>query len=233
MKATIYSHKLKIGTAELKPGDVSMGHVYGVFSPNEDYYRDTQKQVWKINNSRGDWSTLRFNVQLENGCFLYAAGGITIDDMEDVPGEPLQIDVVGVDSWVLNDFFTENPRMFVEEPWEPLEIMQKISHEKELDLELGDTVKKERSFFDFFKSKPQPHILSGSEFFALCRHQGNDDVLFRIEKYGAESMVAVVHLTWIAKTERLHLGYPATTIYKDFDDFKFNRMRKDTVDWYE
>lgn len=227
MKATIYSHKLKIGIADLQLGDVSMGHVYGKFIPDDTYYGDVQHQVWKSLDGDSFWSDLRLNVQLENGCFIYSAGGISIDDVKETPMEPKQIDIVGIDSSFLNDFFKEMPALFVEQPWNELEINQKIAFENELALELG--VEEKQSFFNFLKAKVEPHVLFGATFSAVCHDQRNDDVLFRVDKPGLESQFALVHLTWKSKKE--YTGYPSTRFYKDFDDFKYQRMRPDRIDW--
>lgn len=227
MQATIYSHNLKIGIVDLKPGDVSMGHVYGIFIPDEAYYNEAQKKVWKINDGLEEWSILKLNAQLDNGCFLYAAGGITIDDMELLPKEPIRVDIAGIDIEETLNYFNNNQALFVEEPWRSLEINQKIAFENELMLELG--FGETRSIFSFLKSKTKPHILTGSQLFAVCHHQGTDDVLFRIDKTGLDSKFAVVHLTW--KSRKENPGYPSTKLYKDFDDFKYNRMREDKLEW--
>ena len=138
MKAKIYSHNLLIGTSELQIGDESMGCVFGEFLPNEHYFKNVQKYVWefwKTNKPNYEkWNSLRFNVQLENGYFVYAVGGYTFDDSPDFPDEQKRIDIAGIDRHVIEYFFQKKPTdFFVEEPWENLSIEQKISFEDELN----------------------------------------------------------------------------------------------------
>ncbi|MBK7009820.1 MAG: hypothetical protein IPH36_14910 [Saprospiraceae bacterium] len=73
------------------------------------------------------------------------------------------------------------------------------------------------------------HILFDSEFSAFCHDQRNDDVLFEINKPQFEKKFALVHLTWTSKKEKV--GYPNTTFYSDFDDFKYSRMYVDKAEW--
>jgi hypothetical protein len=101
MKATIYSHETPIGVADLQIGDRSMGHVYGEFIPNDEYYKSVQKHVWEFwLNNKPDyikWHSLQLNVRLENNYLLFPEGGITIDDLEELQDEPKRIDIAGVD----------------------------------------------------------------------------------------------------------------------------------------
>ena len=230
MKANIYSHTKLIGTTELKIGDESMGGLLGDFIPTNEYFKTVQKSVWEFwQTNKPDyekWNSLRLNVQLENGLFLFPHGGYTIDDAEKLPDEPKRIDIAGVNSKVIEDFFlTGLPRPFVEAPWSALTIEQKIVFENELKKELGLNVK---SFFDIF-SKQTKHKLSDAKFSANCQDQRNDDILFEITKPGIDKQFAVVHLTWISKKERG--GYPSIIFYSDFDDFKYSRMYVDKADW--
>ncbi len=230
MKAKVFSHRQLIGTTELQVGDDSMGGVYGNFVPTEYYFDKIQKSVWEFwQTNKPDykkWYSLRLNVQLENGLFLFPQGGYTIDDIKELPNEPKRIYIVGVDCKVLQDFLQKKPpRPFVEEPWNELRIEQKIAFEDELTKELGIN---EKSFFDFL-SKPEKHVLFDSEFSAFCHDQRNDDVLFEVKKQGLEKQFALVHLTWTSKKEKE--GYPNTTFYSDFDDFKYSKMYADKADW--
>lgn len=230
MKAKVFSHRQLIGTTELQVGDETMGGVFGNFVPTEYYFDKIQKSVWEFwqtnNPDYKKWYSLRLNVQLENGLFLFPQGGYTIDDIIELPNEPKRIDIVGVDSKVLQDFLHTNPpRPFVEEPWNELHIEQKIAFEDELKKELGIGNK---SIFDFLKTSER-HILFDSEFSAFCHDQRNDDVLFEIRKPEFEKQFALVHLTWISKKERE--GYPNTTFYSDFDDFKYSKMYADKAEW--
>ena len=220
MKAKIFSHRQLIGTTVLQVGDESMGEIFGEFIPTEIYFDKIQKNVWEFwQTNKPDyqkWYSLRLNVQLDNGVFLFPQGGYTIDDIKELPNEPKRIDIAGVDYKILDDFLqTNTPRPFVEEPWNELQIEQKIAFEDELKKELGIN---EKSFLDIFR-KPEKHILFDSEFSAFCHNQRNDDVLFEISKPKFEKQFALVHLTWTSKKEKQ--GFPNTTFYSDFDDFKY------------
>lgn len=121
MKATIFSHDDIIGTANLEVGDFSMGGIFGTFYPNEVYFEKIQKCVWSFwssnNNSYNEWYSLNFKVQLENKIFSIPVGGITIDDIEELKDESIRIDLAGVDTKIIEDYFMEKPsRPFLEKP---------------------------------------------------------------------------------------------------------------------
>lgn len=230
MKAKIFSHTQLIGTTDLQVGDETMGGIFGEFVPTALYFDSIQKQVWGFwQTNKPDyqkWYALRLNVQLENGIFLFPQGGYTIEDIKELPNEPKRIDLVGVDSKILQDFFLTNPpRPFTELPWHELQIEQKIAFEDELKKELGV---EDRSIFDFI-TNPTRHILFDSELSAFCHDQRNDDVLFEIRKPNLDKQFALVHLTWRGKKEKE--GHPNTTFYSDFDDFKYSRMYADKAEW--
>jgi hypothetical protein len=92
----------------MKVGDESIGCLYDIFSPNETYFRLVQKQIWQFwetnNPDYKNKDALKFNVQLENGYFLFPEGGFIFDDVQDSPNEPIRLDIMGVDSHVLEDF---------------------------------------------------------------------------------------------------------------------------------
>ena len=230
MKAKIFSHRQLIGTTILQVGDESMGGIFGEFIPTEIYFDRIQNYVWEFWQTNKPnyqkWHSLRLNIQLENGVFLFPQGGYTIDDIKELPNEPKRIDIAGVDNKILQDFLqTNHPKPFVEEPWNELQIEQKIAFEDELKKELGID---EKSFLDIFR-KPEKHILFDSEFSAFCHDQRNDDVLFEIRKPKFDKQFALVHLTWTSKKEKE--GYPNTTFYRDFDEFKYSRMYADKAEW--
>lgn len=232
MKAKIYSHKELIGTTELKVEDEGMGCVYGDFIANETYYKTIQKSVWEFWETNKPnykkWYSLRFNVQLENGYFLFPAGGYTIDDIKDLPNETKRINIAGLDRHIIEDFFLqETPRPFLEEPWFQLDIDRKIGLEDELFKEIGLTG---NSLFDFLKPKTK-HFLADFEFSALATYRCNDDVLFAVHKKEFEKKFAVIHLTWKGKKEVEN--FPGTDFFKDFDEFKFVRMYPDKAEWEE
>ncbi len=232
MKAKVFSHHQLIGTTELKVGDEAMGVLFGEFIPTALYFNKVQKQVWKFwETPQPDykkWHSLKFNVQLENGVFLFPQGGYTIDDIEELPNEPKQINIAGVCQAIIQDFLLTNPpRILVEEPWSELNIEQKIGFENELKKELGIA---QKSCFNFL-NKPTKHLLADSEFSAFCYDQRNDDVLFEIRKPNLDQQFALVHLTWTGKKERE--GYPYNSLYTDFDEFKHSKMYRDKADWEE
>lgn len=195
-----------------------MGGLFGDFTPTEAYFAHVQKSVWAANNASSPveiWDSLHLNVRLENGYFLFPAGGYTIDDSPDFSGEPKRIEIAGVSSHVLDDFFLKNPpRPFVSAPWEEIGIGQKIGFEEELKKELGLS---RASLFDYLKSRKDAHVLADFECSALCKCGANDDVLFAVRKNGDDNQFAVVHLTWRRKMEIP--GYPGTEFYRDFDAF--------------
>jgi hypothetical protein len=233
MKAQIFSHEQLIGTTELLIGDEHMGHIFGKFSPTEYYYMHVQKSAWEFQSSKkpdyNKWHSLNFNAQLENDCFVFASGGFTFDDSKEFPEDTIQINIAGIDSYIIEDFFKpEEPRPFVIKPWESITIRQKITFEEELRKELG--IKNTgKSFFNFFRDNYNDHILSDFETAALCKFGGNDYVLFRIEKQGLTHKFAVVHLTWRGAKE--DKDYPRVQFYESFDDFKYSRMYPDKADW--
>jgi hypothetical protein len=233
LKAKIYSHKLLIGTTDLKIGDESMGCVFGDFFPTENYYKYVQKSVWEFwKASKTDykkWKSLRFNVQLENGYFLYPNGGYTFDDKPDLPDEPKRIDIAGIERHEIEDFFLQNSsKLFVENPWEDISINQKIGYEDELHKELGLGRK---FIFDFFKLDREKHELADFEFSALSKYGCDDDVLFIVRKQNFEKKFAVIHLTWKGKKEIN--GFPDIDFFNDLNEFKNIRMYPDKNEWEE
>lgn len=230
MKAKIYSHKELIGTTELIVGDQTMGCVYGNFIPTETYFKTIQKFVWKFwatnKPNYKKWHSLRLNVQLENGYFLFPKGGYTIDDLEELPNEPKRIDITGLDRHVIEDFFLQKtPRPFLEEPWYQIDIEQKIGLENELNKEIGLI---EKSFFNYLK-KSSKHFLTDYKFSALASYGCNDDVLFAVQKKDFDKSFAVIHLTWKGKKEVD--DFPSTDFFSDFDEFKYLRMYPDKIEW--
>ncbi|MCR8558753.1 hypothetical protein KXD93_13935 [Mucilaginibacter sp. BJC16-A38] len=232
MKAEIFSHTKLIGSVQLRVGDDSMGHLYGEFSPAKSYYNDVRDYVWRFNALTvpdfEEWFTLNLNVQLNNGYFIYAAGGITFNDSWNFPNRPIQVDIIGIDWHVIDDFFLQPvSRSFTEEPWEPISIEQKLLFEEELQKELGIySPNISLSIFKLFNNA-QAHPLADFYFAALCRR--NDDILFVSRKKEIDTQFAVIHLTWKGSTEKKN--FPVTTFYKDFDEFKYLKMYPDKVDW--
>ncbi|EHQ26120.1 hypothetical protein [Mucilaginibacter paludis] len=232
MRAQIFSYEKHIGTTELRLGDESMSCIYGDFIPNENYYKSIQKAVWDFGSkSKPDyqkWTAMRFNAQLDNGYFIYAAGGFAIDDIQELQQEPKRIDIAGVDRHVIEDFFLQTePRPFTEDPWEDISIEQKIEFENELRKEIGTYI--DKSFGDIITSNKNQHILADFEISALCHDSRNDDVLFVTRKQNYNKQFAVVHLTWRGAKEIA--TYPRVEFYDSFDDFKYNRMYPDKIEW--
>lgn len=213
MQANIYANNHLIGTADLKIGDASMGGLYGDFLPDDFYFNHIQKYVWDFWETQTPdyqkWASLKFSVQLENGYFLFPAGGITISDHVKFPEEPQRIDIDGVDSHVLEDFFkTQPPRTFVEAPWEPVSVDTKIGLENQLSLETQHL-----------------HVLNGAEVSTLCRNTSNDDVLYITRTANDTQNFALVHLTW--STRQTTTEFPHVTFFKSFEEFRYFLMSTD------
>lgn len=218
MNATIYSRTQIIGHADLKVGDESMGCLYGKFVANK-HYQNIQKVVKKFNSAvkrdYSEWASLELNVQLNNGCFLFPFGGIEIDDLEEFITEPKRIDLAGVDSEVIIDYFKTNPpKPFVFGPWITLDIVRKRSIEKELLIEISSN-----------------HELTGCDCSAISASLQCDDVLFYIHsKKHTSERYALVHLTWSNKKEE-NPKFPITTLFNSFEEFREKRMFPDKVDF--
>lgn len=201
MRAAIYSHQHLIGYADLQLGDVAMGGVYGELSPTALYYRQVQKTVWECNASPtpdySKWLGLALSAQLENGYFLFPAGGYEIDDITELPQEPKRIYITGIAAEILQDFIeADPPRTFVEEPWQTLTIRQKLALETELSCELG------RNAGRISGAAITNSPVVKTSFSALCS-TGTNNVLFSIQGAPAEgSHFALVHLTWSGVREK-------------------------------
>ena len=240
MNADVYSNEFLIGTTNLKVGDGGMGVLIGELNTNQNYFDKVQKKVWKFwetnNPNYEEWYSLKLNVQLENGYFIYAEGGFTIDDIEDLKDEPKSIEIAGVDNNIILDYFQhEPPRQFIKEPWEKITINQKLRYENELRIELGvesqiPTLERTR-VFSFFKKKIKTHKLLNFECSALCKYQCNDDILFTVRKKGIEKHFAVVHLTHKGKVELPN--FPTTQLFTDFEEFRKLRMEPDIEEWID
>lgn len=226
MKATIYSHKIIIGTADLQVGDESMGCVFGNFIPNDNYFLDIQKFVWEFwSTNKPDyskWYSLRFNAQLDNGFFLFPEGGYTFDDSPEFPNEVKRINIAGINLDLLN--FKKDTLL---EPWSTIDIDQKISFEDELTKEITPV----NSVFGFLSSDSKVnHILVGAEFSTFAKYGTNDDILFAVKKKDEESRLAIVHLTWINRKKEHSKHFPVTNFYHDFDNFFEKRMKPDNIE---
>jgi len=211
-------------------GDFSMGGLFGNFSPNQNYYDKIQKYVWKFWASTKvnyeEWYSLKFNVQLENGMFLMPAGGITIDDIEELKNEPKKIDLAGIDTRIIEDYLmTVPPRSFVEEPWEAISIEEKLAFEKELSKEANIS----SSYLNIFNPKREKHILAEATTSAFCKDSAADNILFEIHSKVLEQQFALVHLTWSGKSESINT--PQTELFANFDEFKHFRMYPDKLEW--
>jgi len=227
MNAKVYSYKTLIGTTVLQAGDENMGCLYGEFIPNENYFQFVQMSVWDFWNEKPTayerWQALMFNVQLENGYFLNARGGFTFGDFKELPNEPIQIDIAGVDRIVFDEYLANDQNTaFVMEPWSALSIDQKIDFEEELYKEIGAA----RHGFSLpiaFNGKVKKHPLSDYRFFALCTNKRyNDDVLFFSQNNASEYQFALIHITWKGEQEMDTL--PSATFYTDWNSFKQQKM---------
>jgi hypothetical protein len=154
----IYSHKRLIGTTDFKHSFGSMGHIYGDFTPTDEYEsikKEVQEFCTATKRDYEKWYSLRFNVQIENGYFIFPIGGYEIFDFPDFPNEPMEFHIAGIDFHIYEDYF-ENSKQFLIAPWEKLSIEQKIDLEDELFREIGET---------------------NTSFSALAKHGFKDDVL--------------------------------------------------------
>nr|WP_319397638.1 hypothetical protein [uncultured Carboxylicivirga sp.] len=232
MLTKIYSNKILIGKADLSISDASMGVLSGEFIPNNDYLA-IREIIWKFNSTNDKdfdlWKSLRLNVQLENGYFLHSIGGISIWDVQELKDEKIDIEIAGIFRHIIDDFFkTEPPRLFVEEPWEDLTIDQKIAFENELKKEIG----LDKGLINRLIGSKKKHVMTEYDFSALCTSGMNDNVLFSIHSSkNFDFDFALVHLTWKQKEEAGN--FPKTDFYKDFDDFKYNKMIPDKIEWEE
>lgn len=233
MKASIYSNKDLIGTTELIVLDEFMGVVSGKIKTTNEY-ENIRRLVWKSNEKGSNrfriLDALRLNVQLENGYFIDAAGGISILDVEELPNEDIELEIAGTSRLVVDDYIKKNSTINqLKEPWDFISIQQKISYEDELKRELGKDVKNNLS--KIFLRKNTMHPLFNAEFCALANTSGmNDDVLFSIIKKDFEATFALVHLTYKGKVE-INENWPRVTWFKDFEEFKNTKMRFDNLDW--
>lgn len=71
------------------------------------------------------------------------------------------------------------------------------------------------------------HVLHGKKVRAIAARQDCDDVLFAIE--GAQTC-AVVHLTWIMKTET-NPNFPSTEVFPTIEEWHRSRMIPDYADF--
>ena len=178
MKANIYSDKLQIRIVDLKIYDESMGGLGGEFIPNDNYLKIKDK-VLKFNAAEKKdftlWNSLRINAQLENGYFLHPMGGIMIYDFIELQEEKAEIDIAGVFRHVIDDYFkTEPPRIFVEEPWEDITIVQKIAFENELKKKIGF----DKGLINQLIGSKKKHVMTEYDYSALCTSGMNDNVLY-------------------------------------------------------
>lgn len=231
MKATVYAEKDIIGTTDLCVGDFTMGGLYGTLYPTDLYYGKVQSYVWNFwNQSPIDyklWQSLNLNVQLENGLFLLARGGITIDDIIVLKDEPKRIDLAGVDTRIIEDFICVSPtRPFVNEPWEAITIAEKLEFEKQIT----DSVKANKSMWINFFGKTK-HPLAGAIVSAICKDIRTNSVLFEISSRTIKQNFVVTDLSKSYKVKRSN--YAMVEYYDSFDEFKYGRMFPDKVNWEE
>jgi len=218
MNATIYSRTQIIGYADLKAGDESMGHVYGTFVANNGY-RTIQKIIQNFNSAGqrdySEWESLQLSVQISNGCFLFPLGGVEIDDLAELPNKPKRIDLAGLNSEVIMDYFKTDPsKDFTLEPWIAPDIERKFALERELQTEISVN-----------------HVLANCDYSALCASLQCDDALFAIHSKGdLSASYALVHLTWSSQKEQ-NQKFPGTTLFNSFEEFREKRMLPDKLDF--
>jgi hypothetical protein len=228
--AVIYSYDKIIGSAKLEAGDFSMGGLYGYFNPNQTYFAQIQQHAQEFLNTNGqnlkEWLALRLNIQLENGLFLFPIGGITIEDSEELPEEPKRIDLAGVDTKIIEDFIIENPpKVFVENPWEPISIEKKIAFEDLLYKEIYSS----GSIVDYLRSHSTNTILKGATVSAFCINVNSSQVLFEIQSKKIDQRIALISFKQSDRDgTRLLKGIK---LFNDFDEFKYLKMYPDRNEW--
>jgi hypothetical protein len=220
MEANFYVQETLIGTVTLRVIDGSMGVIGGTLIPTDAY--SPFRSIFR--ESEGKYTvqlvSLRLNLQLSNGCFIYPIGGFSIIDIPEFSDE-ITLDILGVCRYIMADYF-ESPEKpgFLEEPWETISVTQKILLENELAAEIGTSN----------GASTSPHILTTYKYSALGRCSTNDDVLFAIHHPTADFQFAVVHLTWRGNTEN-NSRWPITSFYVDFEEFRRTVMLRDKADW--
>lgn len=80
------------------------------------------------------------------------------------------------------------------------------------------------------KELASQHVLFVVALRAIARHIECDDVLFATEDL--ENPLAVVHLTWVGRTES-EPQWPYTTLYKNWQDWIERRMNPDHQEYSE
>ncbi len=231
MNAQVFFRGKYIGSTLLQVGDASMGHLYGQLKPYKDRVRIIQELMRSLNSGGDDNSKalnyLEINVQLENGYFLFAEGGITIGYIEDVEKDLIQIDIAGVDHQVIEDYLLANPPvLFVEDPWYVLNIKKKIKLE---EIFLQDLNAYKNRFDILFAPRHTSQRSIGLKFLALCSkgYQGSTVTLYIVKEEGfAKKFVTV---------ERMVMGkevyHTKLEIFEDLHHFKYFRMFPDKADW--
>lgn len=105
MKATVYSNELIIGEVNLQMVDENMGCISGNFIPTINYYDFIQETVWEFwetpKPNYQKWYALNFQVKLSNGHILKPEGGYSINDLKELPNEPITIDIMGLPSDII------------------------------------------------------------------------------------------------------------------------------------
>ncbi|UEG52236.1 hypothetical protein LLH06_14810 [Mucilaginibacter daejeonensis] len=231
MNAQVFFKGEYIGSTLLQVGDASMGHLYGQLKPYKDRVRIIQKLTRSLNSGGDDNSKalndLEINVQLENGYFLFAEGGITIGYIEDVEKDLIQIDIAGVDHQVIEDYLLTNPPvLFVEDPWYVLNIKKKIKLE---EMFLQDLNAYTNRFDILFASHHTSERSIGLKVLALCYtgYQGSTVTLYIVKEEGfAKKFVTVDRMVRGDEVYR-----PKLEIFEDLHHFKYFRMFPDKADW--
>jgi hypothetical protein len=102
MNATVYSNELIIGEANLQIVDENMGCISGNFIPSNNYYGLIQEAVWEFwatpKPNYLKWHALNLHVKISDGNILNPEGGYSINDLKELPDEPITIDIIGLHS---------------------------------------------------------------------------------------------------------------------------------------
>jgi hypothetical protein len=97
MKGSLFIDDIKIGEADLKVIDRSMGGIGGILDPFPEYtmYRE---QIQRLFDQKGiaNVEDFNFRIVLEGGIQIEAEGGIGVTDSRDYPDE-IYVESAGVD----------------------------------------------------------------------------------------------------------------------------------------
>ena len=198
MQAKVYSNDLLIGMTDFSSNVGSMGHIFGVFTPTGNYALIKPRvQAFTVDPDRNfpGWYSLRLNVQLENGYFIFPVGGYEIMDHPEFQEEPIEIHLAGINTPMYTDYVLPYDN-FLPASWTTLIIQQKIEYEDIIETRFGPT---------------------NARFSALGRHSLSGDILFEIMGVPGYSFAKSTQLDIPRGT--LESVFPPGNYYREYGDF--------------